>query len=368
MTYTANKHWSHYLIGHVTLATNRHNLKDKEYRGGGALVVEEALVARLVCEQPMSLKIQSLLKDLKLERKRRHMETRSREDDKAQVLIAQDENGLSEDELHKHMETMADWNFCHFYRDSYEQETLLHHGIAYGSLEYIRGLFKLGVPVEPQDDDGATALHYSAGYNQTTDYTNADDEIKQLAEDKIRILVAHGAELEVQDREGRTALAMAVEKGKYSVPSAIKTLLELKSDPMARSHDGLTLLHYAALSNHAATMQLVLDMASLRNPELRTLEAYTPLHYAGHISLPVLLCNGADMDVVTRKGVPPLQMMLLRHEVPAGGGYGYEDGLEERKEMIAVWDAEKDRRSLPPTHCFLLNPALLISSKHLQTR
>jgi len=137
---------------------------------------------------------------------------------------------------------------------------------------------------------------------------------------------------------------------------------------LARSYDGLTLLHYAALSNHAATMQLVLDVAILRNPELRTLEAYTPLHYAGHISLPVLLCNGADMDAVTRDGVPPLQKILDRHDLPARGAEGYRRVSKERKEINAVWNAEKDRRSLPQTHCFLQNLARFISSKHLQTR
>ena len=249
------------------------------------------MVARLLCEQPMSSKIHRLRQLLEIERERRYVQARSDEDDKAQLMLATDEDGLSEDELHKRMEARADRNFFEFYRDTYEEETLLHQSIPYGSLEYIRGLFKMGVPVEPQDDDGATALHHTAGYTQKTDYTTADDQCKQLAEAKIRIVVAHGAELEVKDREGRTALAIAVQAGKDSVPSAVKTLLELKSDPMARSYDGLTLLHYAALSNHAATMQLVLDMAIFRKPELRSQEAFTPMHYAGLISLPVLLCN-----------------------------------------------------------------------------
>ena len=295
----------------------------------------------------MSSKIESLLEVLELERERRCIQARTDEDIRAHQMLERDEDGLSEEELHKRMEALENRNFVEFYRDSYEEETLLHHSICFGSLEYMRGLFKMGVPVEPQDTDGATALHYAAGCKQKTDYTTADDQCKKLADDKIRLLFAHGAELEVKDREGRTALAMAVEKGKGSVPSAITTLLELKCDPMARSHDGLTLLHYAALSNDAVTMQMVLDIEILRTPELRNQEAFTPMHYAGPISLPVLLRNGADMNAVTRKGDSPLDMIMDRHSLQGNDAAEDDRIRQQRADINTIWVAEKDRRSLP---------------------
>jgi hypothetical protein len=66
------------------------------------------------------------------------------------------------------------------------------------------------------------------------------------------------------------------------------------------------------------------------------------------------------MDAVTRKGESPLEMMMNRHSLQALGAVEYGRVFQERTDINTIWVAEKDRRSLPSAHCFLLN--------HLQPR
>ncbi|XP_049796623.1 ankyrin-1-like [Schistocerca nitens] len=98
---------------------------------------------------------------------------------------------------------------------------------------------------------------------------------KQGAVEKVRLLLAAGADVGARDGVGLTTLHWAAGRGDAAV---VRLLLSAASDPNARTHWGQTPLHLAALSGHAEAAAALLQAGAHR--WARTDDEETPLDYA----------------------------------------------------------------------------------------
>jgi ankyrin repeat protein len=96
----------------------------------------------------------------------------------------------------------------------------------------------------------------------------------------IRMLVAAGAPLEAQDSNGGTPLHWAL-AGDVANPSSVRILLELGADPNALDNGGSSPLYYA-ISGHCVTCVELL-LASEANPFVANHSGETPLARAQRI-------------------------------------------------------------------------------------
>ena len=109
------------------------------------------------------------------------------------------------------------------------------------SLEEIKELLKKGADLEAKDKDGLTALMVAV-------YNGRLEVVKYLAE--------CGADLEAKDEEGYTALMTASEYGQLDV---VKCLVELGADFEAKDKDGQTALMEAVKNGRLGVVRFLVE-------------------------------------------------------------------------------------------------------------
>ena len=176
----------------------------------------------------------------------------------------------------------------------------------------------------------AVALMFAFGADTVAAETADDRRLRQLAGQaehpvQVKALLARGADPNVPDRDGRTALHAAASIG------AVETmglLLEAGGKPNLRDKDGNTPLHFASdLSQgrlsplgSSATIGLLLQAGA--NADLANDRSRTPLHLLAAGShgtlgaIPALIRAGAEPNRKDRGGNTPLHAAL-------GPGRGY---------------------------------------------
>ena len=119
-------------------------------------------------------------------------------------------------------------------------ETALMYAAYVGSLDAMKLLLKDGASVDAQSQSGATALIWAA-----TDLA------------KVRLLIDHGANVNLATKRRRTALLVAA----MSDPSAeiVKLLIEKGADPKAVDFLKTTPLRAATLGNDTETIRMLID-------------------------------------------------------------------------------------------------------------
>jgi hypothetical protein len=112
-----------------------------------------------------------------------------------------------------------------------------------GYVETIRAMVAAGVDVNPADDDGWTALIYTAVSGQV---------------ETMRMLLEAGAEVDHTTNDGESALLKASANGHAE---AVRMLLEAGAEVGGRwfFNDGWTALHAAAENGHAEVMRMLLE-------------------------------------------------------------------------------------------------------------
>lgn len=109
----------------------------------------------------------------------------------------------------------------------------------------IKLLVNHGAHIDLPNRDGTTPLMAAAGLNASSIDTRGDYTtplVAQNARNTIEVLLANGAEIDRKDKLGRTALHGAASWGWNA---AAKYLVEQDADPMAEDVNGLTPLDYA---------------------------------------------------------------------------------------------------------------------------
>lgn len=160
-------------------------------------------------------------------------------------------------------------------------------------------LLSHGADANHKDDAGHLLLHHSLGPSGRPG----------MAE----LLIAGGADIHALDREGRTAIRIAVEQGRRE---ALEMLLKKGARADERGPRGQTLLHYAALRGHGSIATLL--MAQGLDVNAKDDSGRTPLHGAAEENslwaAEVLLNAGADPNAASDSGMTPLH-------IAAGGGH-----------------------------------------------
>eukprot|EP00042_Codosiga_hollandica_P043722 m.419595 g.419595 ORF g.419595 m.419595 type:complete len:714 (+) comp56627_c0_seq57:71-2212(+) len=199
--------------------------------------------------------------------------------------------------------------------------TVLMNTIANCSIDYVRSLVRAGADVDVRDKEGQTALH-QAGVSGTVEL--------------LRVLLeASAASINVQDNSGQTAL-MRSAVGIDSKPLAL--LLSYGADATLRDAKGQTALHVAAQDGNLAMLQLLLQ-ASTADINTQDRDGNTPMMCACSVRsiefqsirdelqcdvIPEYLQAGADIHLrnkagltakeLARENMPKVAQLLQEHE------------------------------------------------------
>ncbi|KAL1959321.1 hypothetical protein VTO42DRAFT_2508 [Malbranchea cinnamomea] len=186
-------------------------------------------------------------------------------------------------------------------------DTLLRHGapidlkvlcslrlaVKKSQLEVVRVLLDHGANIHNANRKGHNALHFSCIFPST---------------DVARLLLDHGADVTRTARDGSTALHFAVETS----PEIVALLLNYNAPINARK-DGRTALQLATEMGKWEAASILLSGGA--SPSIPNKRAETPLHHAvaqGHVeTVKSLLQHGASVSAQDKDGLTPLAWAIL---------------------------------------------------------
>jgi hypothetical protein len=113
-----------------------------------------------------------------------------------------------------------------------------------------------GAEVQGQDKDGDSALALAAAYNHNPEV--------------VSVLLKAGADVDAQDKSGSTALMLAVEEG--NSPEIIVALLKAGANAKVKDMDGHTALYFAPLNRELQGSDALrwLQVATQTGPQTTT--------------------------------------------------------------------------------------------------
>lgn len=173
-----------------------------------------------------------------------------------------------------------------------EGYTALIRGVKCGfSEQFATLLVHLQARIDAVDNEGLSALHHSAASNVIEDET-------------LPVLISAGANINLVDYKGQTALHVAIHQEKWNAASK---LVQAGADLEVRQPDGKTALHLAiSMRNQEFTQVLISRGANVD----RVLREHTPLTMAISTRVTaitaILIDRGADVNLGSRNGNTPL--------------------------------------------------------------
>ena len=179
-----------------------------------------------------------------------------------------------------------------------DKSTLLHAAVRGRNIEGVRELIAKGAKLDEQDKDGATPLHIAVSKGNT--------EIAKLLLDK-------GADPNIPNNEGFTPLHVAVENGNKGIA---EFLLSKGADYNKQTNrGGNTPLHWAAYKGYKDIAKLLID----RNANLHLtnfITGNTPLHMAARQGdkdiAKLLIDRNANLHLKNLIGNTPLHMAAIK--------------------------------------------------------
>ena len=203
-----------------------------------------------------------------------------------------------------------------------------------GLVNVVTFLIEHGANVELQDNNGETALHYAvdscdvlsflirngADVNSRTyyKYTPLIIASRKGLVNVVTFLIEHGAKLDLQDKEGRTALHHAVEfdRGGDSC-DVLSCLIRNGADVNARTNDNSTPLMIASKKGHLNEVNFLVEHGA--NMGLQDKNGERALHYAvGSCDiLGCLIRNGANVNTCAHDNSTPLMKASLKGHMNA---------------------------------------------------
>jgi ankyrin repeat protein len=161
-------------------------------------------------------------------------------------------------------------------------------------------LYSMGKnPVDAMADELCKAGASAEQVNLTAVVLNA-----KKAEQVFEKLRALGASIDTEDTHGQTPLMGALAKGHETIAS---TLLEEQSSPKAASHEGVTLLHYAAMGGMSRFFQTIVTKYGI-SVDAVDQNGDTPLHaaaYCGKKEAAAALRALGAKEIANKKGDTP---------------------------------------------------------------
>ena len=175
-----------------------------------------------------------------------------------------------------------------------------------GDINAVTSLVECGANVHHRDRDGRTALHFAIYYispasivevsSSLVKYgatpTICNETLQMLGrcdghENVVAFLIEHGADVDLQDKDGDTALYYAASS---SLPEIVKTFLNLGASHMC-NHQGLTPLHQASISANIAVVEYL-----IQRPEITREQRVDALELLGASDL--LLLNFLSLNIL----------------------------------------------------------------------
>jgi ankyrin repeat protein len=190
----------------------------------------------------------------------------------------------------------------------------LAEGVHDAAVPMLRLLLDEGADVSLRDASGNTAL--------------IDAVAGGIHKEAMRVLINASKEagaLDAQDLQGDTALLLTHDNGNTDV---MRMLLAAGADPNVQDNDGKTLLHYMAeegITEYVRYEDVEALLAAGADPNLIDKKGWTPAHYAGD--------EGHDKDIFR---------LLLEHGAEGVSGREFfddwsESGSEDEFAMLDAW-------------------------------
>ena len=180
-----------------------------------------------------------------------------------------------------------------------EGGTPLMYAARGGRTDTIRLLVAWGADVNDRDLRGRTAIVWALE--------------GEGGEDTVRFLLQKGAKASVWTDQGTPAINIAVEK-KGEKPSMVKLQLDAGADVNSRDRDGRTALHLAAQRGFLQTGRLLTQKGAKLDG--KDAQGHTPLHYAainGQTAFAqMLLQAGASKEIPGTDGLTAAQLALKK--------------------------------------------------------
>jgi len=216
--------------------------------------------------------------------------------------------------------------------------TLLMHAAAYGSIEAMKILLDAGADVNAANDFNVTALLWCArdaakarlliehGANVNVQSKQGRTplmlaSIRDGGSDIVALLLSKGADVKARDNRGDTALGLAAEVGDVAI---MRLLLAKGADVTVRNHKGETPLIQASISTRPEAARLLLQRGvdvnaattwynSVKNGQIALLKL-TALHHAATVGpvemVRALLDAGANVNAKDSRGFTPLTLTI----------------------------------------------------------
>ena len=188
--------------------------------------------------------------------------------------------------------------------DTKDTNTMLHYAVGNGSIEAANEFIKLGADIDNTNANFKTSLHYVIENNSN-----------KLLE-SVNLLLSKNANPNIQDKNGNTALHLAVinahnskEYSKYR--KVINALIKYNANVNILNNKNQLALNISVSNNDTEISNILINAKS----ELNNIDnGYAPIHVAvknNNISIVEnLLLNGANVDMKDKRGYSPLAIAV----------------------------------------------------------
>ncbi|MEI0539372.1 ankyrin repeat domain-containing protein [Brachyspira pulli] len=188
--------------------------------------------------------------------------------------------------------------------DTKDTNTMLHYAVGNGSIEAANELIKLGADIDNTNANFKTSLHYVIENNSN-----------KLLE-SVNLLLSKNANPNIQDKNGNTALHLAVinahnskEYSKYI--EVINALIKYNANVNILNNKNQLALNISVSNNDTEISNILINAKS----ELNNIDnGYAPIHVAVKNNniyiVENLLLNGANVDMKDKRGYSPLAIAV----------------------------------------------------------
>ena len=187
-------------------------------------------------------------------------------------------------------------------RDMRFAQTAMCFAVERNHLETVEILVQHGLDVHIKDHMGQPLLHRATwrGY-----------------EAMVQLLLRHGAKVDFQDPEGRTAWAAGILMGDRLRPNILTILEKAGADSNTKGVDGVNPLYQAAATGQTEIVRPLLESGT--DPSITTDFGWAPLHWAAHNGqvdcVRLLLDHHADLSPMSDQSTTPLDMARKNNQV-----------------------------------------------------